>query len=660
MKYFRSKIAFTALALAAFGASPALVPSAFAQTSPLAVPEKRNTDFTNILPADDTAGVLVVENFFKYAAFDVKTPMARLLAHPAVKQWTDNILPRIAGTGEILEATGLSEKDLPRLFTGKAVVAILLEHKNDDKTKPAAEEPVAPAGAVVIKADKAPPEPVALIEFKGSAAEYEELADKLEAYLKSKDPKADILRERAEGLLVHAYETDSLNFSAGNEPSSPSQKPERKKFFHTYANGTIVVARKKDRLLDAVRALARGATENPLSGRSDFIAVKKEMGENDGFLLVNLAALMQQANVSLRESLAAQGASNPAMKAMIDPETAVNALALQNFTSLYGSIKLDENRMEARYGLTWKDRSGVASLINFGKDPVSVPSFVSANYKGLDASTVDFPATLDAAIELVRAVSPGGYGMLGMMLAQNTEVETALTALRKGVLDNMRPAMITLTGYASVTPGDDEIPGRAYILEMKDPAAALAAIEATLAIDKDEKGEPKIKPVVKEYLGVKVYRLPAFPSPLAVNVQTGGGESDSVSSQMIQVAYAFIGDRLVVTAGAGDDGFIEGVIANMKNPGKPLVDARFEDNLGSLPGTPCSISYGDVATYLKTVMIELRKNGPHKNTGLTDADLIKARDACKDLRYFWAAKSYYDASGVYGRLVVTEQAEAGK
>lgn len=667
MKSLRTRILPAAFALAAFGAAPALVPAAFAQTAPAAAPEKQNTDFANILPADDTAAVFVVQNLFKVAAFDTKSSTARLLAHPAVKQWTENILPKqLPDAGELRDALGLTEKDFPRLFSGKAVFASVIvkgkaevkeakpEAKPDDETGPD-EAPKEGPKVIAVKA-KFSSEAVSLVEFKGSAAEYETLADKLEAYLKSKDAKADVARERADGLSIRSYETDAAILAGAR-----GDKGVRTKLFHALHNGVIIIAPDKSRLLDTVRALSRGATEKPLSGRSDFIAVKQEMGANDGFFLVNLAVVMPMMNETMQAALEDQTAANPQMKAFLDPATVVRSLALENFTTLYGSLNVEERGLEARYGLTWKDRAGVASLINFGPDAVKVPEYVSAEYKGLDVSTVDFPATLDAGIALFKSVSPGAHGMLNMLLASKPETEQLLASLRKGILDNLRPELVSLTGYASVTPADDEEPGKAWVLSLRDPAAAQAAIDAAFAMEKDEKGEPAVKPEVKEYLGVKINKLPEIPMPFSAEVaveEEGGAGGAILKPQTARPAYAFVGDSLIITLGS--DGLMEGVIANMKNPGKSLVDDRFKDGLGALPGTPCSVSYGDVGTYMKTAINETLKSGKYKAAKISKDDMIKARDACKDLSHYWVAKSFFNKDGVYGRLVLAERAESGK
>ena len=111
-------------------------------------------------------------------------------------------------------------------------------------------------------------------------------------------------------------------------------------------------------------------------------------------------------------------------------------------------------------------------------------------------------------------------------------------------------------------------------------------------------------------------------------------------------------NRIIISAGA--DSFIQGVIANLQKPGRPLADGKFKDELGDIPGTPCSIAYGDVATYLMPMINEGIRTGSYKTAKLSHADLIKARDAAKDLHYFWAGKSYYSPGGFFGRLVIAE------
>ena len=653
-----ARLALAALAFSTFAVATAqsvtpatMVPSSVAQA--------RSTDYSNILPADETGAVLVIHDLFKASAFDARAPMAKLLAHPAVGHWRETILPKqLDGADALKSALGLSEKDLARLLTGKLVVAGLVPREKSSVANgiTASAESADATGGGEVRAVRVNTrfqlQPVALIEFKGGSAEYESLVTKLAAHIKSKDAKADVATERVDGLLIQSCETDAVLFGNGSGA--------RQRVFHALHQGVILVAQDKSMLRDLARSLARGAAENPLSGRSDFISVKREMGANDGFFLANLSTLMPMANNLLGEALRGQVEANPTLKALIDPETVVRAIALDHFTTLYGGLTMNERRLEARYGITWKDKAGLPSLINFGPDPVRVPAYVTRDYKGMDVSTVDFQATLDAGLDLVKSATPGGYGMAGMMLASNPETEALLTSLRKGVLDNFRPEVVSLTGYSEVTPGDDATPGKVWVFSLRDAAAAQSAIESALAMDKKPDGSPAVSVEIKDYLGVKIHRLPEVPMPFDVKVATSSEDARQQAKhpRTVRPAYAFVGDRLLVSLGS--EGLIEGVIGNMKNPGKPLVDERFDDALGELPGVPCSVAYGDVATYLKTTINETLQSGKHRGAGLSDADLTEARSACNSLRYFWVSKSFHDKGGLYGRLMVAEQASENR
>ena len=462
-------------------------------------------------------------------------------------------------------------------------------------------------------------------------------------------------------------------------------------FYLALYNDTIIFSTSRPQLLDLINGFSRTVIENPLSGRSDFIAAKKEMGANDGFFFGNLGSVMPWVRGVMIRAFEESTKANPAAKAMIDPKTVVDALAPEEFTSMYGSLTITEQQIEARYGLTWKDQVGLAKLIQFGRAPVAVPAYASADYKGIDVSTADYPAIWDAADSMVRTAFPAAYPMIGMSIAANPKAQDLMSKLRKGVLDNLEQEMVSLTGFPTATPGDDEIPGKVVVLRVKDPAAAQAAIEALTARMAEMQGHPEVQPVVKEYLGTKIYNFPLppgmFPTPPAADDDEDEGDDDdgkkkdkkddgddkagdksddksddkaddksddkdAPAPEPSRLAYAFVDNRLIISAGA--EPFIEGVIANLQKPGRPIADGKFKDELGDIPGTPCSVAYGDVETYLMSMINEGIRTGSYKTAKLSHADLIKARDAAKAMNYLWAGKSYYSPGGFFGRLVIAE------
>lgn len=643
-----------------------------------AAPVRGVGDYSQVLPAD-TAAVLVVKNGLKMANLDENTPMARLMKHPAVQAQLGKIWPdKLVEQGKLEESFGLTAQDLPRLFSGKLVAAVTVKRKVKKADLPVAKPaaPAAPAaeGEAENEGEEAPAgvnaaakieiedsefegEAVGLVEFLGSAADYARLVEKFHAEVKRKTPEAAIVQEQVEGLTVYAVET-------GKEEEGEAEKD--KTVYHALVDGTIVFSTSKEMLLDTARSLRRGIGAEPLSGNPEFIAVKEEMADNDGYFMVNLSAITKEARPSMLQGLQDAIAQNPQMAALFDAENVLSTLALENFSTMYGSLKMEGNRADIRYGLTWKERVGLASLINFGKEPVRIPPFVSADCKGMTVSTLDIPGSWDAISTLGQKLTPQGWGMVTMMVAANEEVSKKLKTLRAGLLDNLEPEMISLTGYATAAPADDEEPGKILLFKIKDPAAAEAAIDLALNFKAkdDDPNAKRVVPETKEYLGVKIHRLPDMPLPVQVNVAAAegkdGGAAPAVQPQVMHPSYAILDNYLVVAVGS--DGLMEGMIASMKNPGQSLAaDARIGD-LANLPGTPCTVFYGDLATHLKVAINESLRSGANGKAGLSKEDLLEARASCKDLKAYWAGKCYYNDKGVYVRLVIADdkQPEAAK
>lgn len=650
-----------------------------------AIPAKGNMDFSQVLPAN-VAGLLAVDNVFRFVNADMQTPAARLFNSPAVQMLLkDNSITtaELPSQKELEDIFGLTAKDLPRLFSGKIVLAGILTDEEPAKeggVSVVAQGAAAGDAKVVAKVNKGL-SVLALIEFSGSAAEFDRLTGKLRDEVKKKHPGSNVIQEQTGGITLYTVElvkgAAADEEEDGDEKAAP--KPEAKdangiapdkieKIFITLTNGTLVISEKKELLMDSVKALARGVTTNPLSGDSEFIAVKKEIGANDGYFMINLGSITRDMREQMQAGLTNMITTNPAAKQFIDPQTFLNAIALENFSAFYGSVRMDDQKLDIRGGLTWKERVGLATLINFGRQAVSVPRFVSTDYKGLDVSTVDFPASWDAFRTLTQKASPAAWPMMTMLIAAQPEVSKNLEAFRKGLMDNIEPGYIQLTGYATATPTDSEEPGKAFLIKVKDATLAQDTIDSILNPKKQPDGAAAVKEKLetKEYLGVKIYQTPELPFPInakvkgAKNPDEAGEDAEpaALEPQSARLSYAFLDSYLIIAVGS--NGMIEGVIANMKNPGKPLATDQFLDAIGNLPGTECGIGYADIATGVKAGLNAAILNG---KTGVEEEDLMKARSACKDLHFFYASKSYFNDKGFYVRMIVAEdekQKAAGK
>ena len=94
------------------------------------------------------------------------------------------------------------------------------------------------------------------------------------------------------------------------------------------------------------------------------------------------------------------------------------------------------------------------------------------------------------------------------------------------------------------------------------------------------------------------------------------------------------------------------MIANVQKPGRAGLANKFKDELGNTPGTLCSVSYGDVATYVVAALNAALEPSVLKTSKAKRDDLLKARAAAKDLHYLWIGESYANSNEFFGRLTV--------
>lgn len=619
-----------------------------------AAPEANNRDYSQILPSD-TIAVVSANNLFEVINPESESPLSAILTILSGLSEEEGI-NQLGGmfeatVNEELEALGLTFKDLSRLLTGKFALATLMvpaSKEEVDERKKELDKKAAEAGQD--PAERAEPNvpmtfrSMGLVEYRGSAAEFEEIVARVRDDMKATDDKSSIIEERTEGITLYTMESIREEV-AGGRPGAPDASDElnisTNMVYFTLYNGSIVVSEEKSTLMETVHSLSRGVAKNPLSGTSEFIAAKQEMGSsNDIYAMINIEALGSGLRDEMKAELFNEVLDDPTLKPFLDPETVMSALALEQLGTIFVSLGAGVEASDIRGGFTWKDKVGIATLLNFGKTPARIPAFVSEDYKGVRVVTYDISTSWDAICSLIQQASPQAWFLLNMSLNIDPSLPKVLNELKTGFLDNVQSEVVSLDGYVSATPAEDELPKSVSLIRFKDTVLLKSSIDNIFSILNEDKdaGAGAVEFEAKEYFGVTIYTVP-FGLPANGNARR--------SDESSKTYYAFLDEYLMIS---DEIRMIEGVIANMKNPGKPIATKQLNDTFGQLPGTECDLLYADVETMVKAAINEaLIRNDESKA-------LLDARQACKNLEpYILLGKTAYTANGVFFRGVLTEE-----
>lgn len=616
-------------------------------------------DFVKMV-AKDSAGVIVVKDWGKLVTFDDRTPIGKLINNPAIKIGLFRALTKdIPSPADIEKATGLDQAAALRLFKGKATFSFRIVDKEEKAPVTAAVDDAGATAKIEIKPDI---QPLIFLEFSGNPTEHEKILKGLKQLAQDRGALFDYASEAFEGALMTTITTKD-------------EKGKEKTYCEALVDGAIIIAVNKDLLRDGIKALRAGVISDNFASTPEYLQAVAEMGSQDGFAIFNLEAVGLKLRGYVETLLRKQVSENPQAAMFIDPKTVMDAINLENFRLVYGSFKLEEKRAVLNWGLTWKDKVGLASLVQFGPTPVAMPDFVTTEFKGAGVSTMDISKSWDALHTMLQKLSPQGWTMgIGMMAATQPELMPTLEKIHEDLILNLEPEFIQLTGFPNRHPDDNTQPGKIMIFKVKNPDGVTKAISAALSLA--GKNIPIPEPTKRDYLGSTIFSYKGISSPFGVDdVAEDEHDADAIKDPAAakkpekgEFSYALVGDRFIVAIGEAD--FVETVIANIKTPGRPLAKSGVFDEISAVSGIPASLSYLDLATYIRaatnheiekagTMEKVVTKNKPadgakNEDDPFSRENLLKQRDALKDMHFHYASKTFVSENGLHMKALIVE------
>jgi len=384
----------------------------------------------------------------------MKKFLAPLRSQMKVDQWSD----------ECKAATGYTPTELLEFATGEAIVAVTNTDFSIDS------EP---------EHDKRPL--LFAIEVGGNAAKIEKLI------AENDEKEHQISRiEEFSGVKLHIYPV--------------SEKDPTANFSWAMVDGVWLFSLSKTELTKTVDALKSGKNASPLGESERFLRIKKETGDANVTLLVNIQSLQPLIKASL-ESQAKKSGSNPLG---VPPETLLSVLGIDVLRDLYLGLAMGESSTDCTGGLTFSECKGILKVLAYQDGPVPQPEFVSA--KWITASTARF--SLFDAYKAIRGLAEGLNPLVASMIQPqlknlNQQLGIDLERDLLGSLGNelilasaMRPGA-TVDAPTPITDYD-----QLYALSLKNPAAFTNSIEALKRMAGPQAEKLFVK---REYLGHAIY-----------------------------------------------------------------------------------------------------------------------------------------------------------
>lgn len=307
---------------------------------------------------------------------------------------------------------------------------------------------------------------------------------------------------------------------------------------YALVNGIVVLAVPESRLREAVESIKEGASA-PIGNSDVYQRSREEGGRGDIAMYLNLEKLMPTLNRALLEQ--------PAMSSLamfgVTTQNLDSALSLESLQGLYVDFDLIEAGLLSHYGLIYREKAGLLSLMTYGNSELPEARYVAEGVLSSSISTFDCSAMLENLEKILTSASLSLSPLIDMQL-QATKTNTGVD-LRAALLDNFGPQTVSLSVLPESAQGGAPLmePQQLFVIEVKDAQALAQAIEAFKDLI------PGSRAMIEEqvYEGQTIYSVRDVSDP-------------SLPSENV-VSYVILRSSLVVNV--GDLGLLHQVLTRM-------------------------------------------------------------------------------------------------
>ncbi|MBK9991177.1 MAG: hypothetical protein IPP19_10695 [Verrucomicrobia bacterium] len=320
------------------------------------------------------------------------------------------------------------------------------------------------------------------------ALEVGDNAGKIEKLIAENDEKKHAISriEEFSGVKLHVY--------------AVSEKDATADYSWAMVDGVWLFSLSKTELTKTVDALKNGRMAAPLGGSERFLRVKKETGDANVTVLVNIQSLQPLLKTAL-EAKAKQSGSNTLG---LPPETLLSVLGIDALRDLYLGVAMGEGATDFVGGLTYSECKGFLKILAYQDGPAPRPEFVSA--KWITATTARF--SLFEAYTAIRSLAEGLNPILaGMVQPQIKNLNQQLGIdIERDLLGSLGNELIVANAMRPGATADTPTPlsefEQLYAISLKNPTAFTNAVDALKRMAGPQAEKLFVK---REYLGHAIY-----------------------------------------------------------------------------------------------------------------------------------------------------------
>lgn len=294
------------------------------------------------------------------------------------------------------------------------------------------------------------------------------------------------------------------------EASSPDGTGDEKRFCHALIDDYWVAGMPKKAIQQIIVAIQQGGETDSLAKSPSFTSASQRVGAAPAFIYCNAGRFVAIMRDVMEAEAAKDRERNPRGNPMgLTPGGILRATGLDTIEALYVGMAIQEDFTETRFALTFTEERGLTKLFAASEGDVALPRWVRPDWPKVAAVNLPVPHIYSVLEEIVQGLNPGLFTMLQgqlQMMQQNTGVD-----LKRDLIESLGRNFVV----AYVPKGAE---GEAALFEEGENLVAISAanpekLRAAMESFGTMGGKmPKSMFETREYLGAKIYSLPANPA----------------------------------------------------------------------------------------------------------------------------------------------------
>ncbi len=305
-------------------------------------------------------------------------------------------------------------------------------------------------------------------------AEYRGDRDEAEATLKKALDIAADHREK-EGEAPHILETVEFmgtSISVGSLEDADSLEMEPK-FAYALVDNLLIASTEVFVVEAHIESLLTGTMrERRLMDTPGYLGASEQVPDSMVNIYLNTGRIFSAVNDLIRDDL-----GEMLIAIGLNAEVLIDTLGLELMEGMrFGAEVPQDAAVEMRFALSFAEKAGVLSLLNYGPRMPAAPAFVPENALSSDYSSFSISGAFEALEALVNQVNPIYGGIFAMQLEQ-IRLETGVD-LRGALIGNIRDSLVSYSVPMDSGSGSGiEMPASVYVLDLLDGVAFNEALE---------------------------------------------------------------------------------------------------------------------------------------------------------------------------------------